>query len=309
LRPWRATDKGLEAISPFHNDGFLPLDEIGQGNPEDAGKAAYLLGNGQMTMRANRSGGARKSEEFLLIFLSTGESTLAQHVGQSGQHIRGGQEVRMCSIPADAGHGLGIFESLNGALNADDFSKNHLVPAARAYYGTPIHAFLSALVRGNWHVLVDGSRQRFHSMVRELHGDNLSSELQRASNRFSLIAAAGELASALGITGWPEGEASNSALACLAAYIEAKGGLGATDDQSAIDRVRSLIEEHGHSRFEPIPAAQDQRILANRLGYRYKDPHTSEPEYWFLKGPFGEEMQKLALPLRLGQGLCGTRGS
>src|SRR5580658_76342 len=100
LRSWRATGNGIESISPLHNDGFLCLDDLGQVLAQDAGRVAYQLANGQTTQRANRRGGARASEDFLLISLSNGEISLAQHVRQGGQQVRGGQEIRMCDIPA-----------------------------------------------------------------------------------------------------------------------------------------------------------------------------------------------------------------
>ena len=42
-----------------------------------------------------------------------------------------------------------------------------------------------------------------------------SGQAHRAALRFGLAAAAGELATALGITGWPDGTATTAARVCL----------------------------------------------------------------------------------------------
>jgi putative DNA primase/helicase len=196
----------------------------------------------------------------------------------------------MCDIPADAGRGLGLFEDLKAHSGPADLA-NFLRSAAIKYYGCPIRAFLSSLVHSEWREDVERSRRAFETGISELHGVDMSSEVQRAAARFGLVAAAGELAAAFGITGWPEGEATAAAISCFTAWLDSRGGYGAMDDQTAIDQVRTIIEAHGHSRFEPFPTGKDQKILPNRLGYRYTDPE-GRTEYWFLKAAFGEELRQ-----------------
>ncbi len=79
IQRWRATANGLEATAKMYNDLLLPLDEMGEINPKDAGEVAYMLGNGtgKARARADKSGGARDKAKFRCLFLSTGEISLA----------------------------------------------------------------------------------------------------------------------------------------------------------------------------------------------------------------------------------------
>lgn len=47
--------------------------------------------------------------------LSTGEKGLADKILEEGGRVQAGQAVRLVDIPADAGAGLGLFESLQPA--------------------------------------------------------------------------------------------------------------------------------------------------------------------------------------------------
>ena len=79
------------------------------------------------------------------IMLLTGELTLAQKMTEAGKRAMTGTENRLVNIRADAGAGLGVFETLHGfdepALLAD-----HLRHAAATFYGTAGRAFLAKLV-------------------------------------------------------------------------------------------------------------------------------------------------------------------
>ena len=46
---WRATGNALEGIASRHNDALLPLDELREVDPREAGMMAYMLANGQGT--------------------------------------------------------------------------------------------------------------------------------------------------------------------------------------------------------------------------------------------------------------------
>ena len=79
-----------------------------------------------------------------MMFLSNGEIDLSQHLQGDGKKIKAGQGVRLLTIPADAGAGLGIFEDLNGYPNgaalADALKANSL-----KYYGTAGPAFIEKI--------------------------------------------------------------------------------------------------------------------------------------------------------------------
>lgn len=194
-RTWRATVNGLEGVAAAHSDALLCLDEIGQVDGRIAAEAAYLLGNGVGRVRARRDGSARQPQRWRLLFLSTGETRLADKVAEDGRRRpTAGQEVRVLDVPAEVEGGLGVFEALHGAATAADFA-DRLRQAAKRCHGTAARAFLARVAAdtGRAAALATQFRGRFIAAHRPA---GATGQVVRAAERFSLIAAAGELATA-----------------------------------------------------------------------------------------------------------------
>ena len=261
IRTWRATSNGMEGVAAETCDALLPLDEIGMVDPREAGEIVYSLANESGKARATRDGSARPRRTWRLIFLSTGEVPLDVKMGERGATPMAGQEVRLANLPADAGAGRGVFQQLHGFASGDTLSA-HLRQAARTYYGTAACAFIEKLAQFRQEnpdglaALIQKIRQAFISRVR-LPG-NADGQVVSVARRFSLIAAAGELACMFDVLNWPEGEAMNAAISGLQAWISARGGTGAGEDARAVSAVRRFIEQHGESRFTTIQAASQQ---------------------------------------------------
>ncbi|KPW95622.1 DUF927 domain-containing protein, partial [Pseudomonas syringae pv. coryli] len=93
VRSWRSTDNALESIAAAHSDGLLVLDEIGMCDPRIIGETVYMLGNGTGKARANDRGQAgRQVQEWRLLFLSTGEKTLAHHMAEANKELKAAME-------------------------------------------------------------------------------------------------------------------------------------------------------------------------------------------------------------------------
>lgn len=144
-RAWRATANGLESLAALHNDGLLILDELSQCDPKEAGETAYLLANGQGKARAHRNGTARASLRWRLLFLSAGEESLAELMARAGRKANAGQEVRLADFDADAGAGLGAFETLNGCASPAALSLA-LKDATTRHHGVAGVVWLRAIV-------------------------------------------------------------------------------------------------------------------------------------------------------------------
>lgn len=265
LHRWRATANGLEAVATTHNDALLVLDELSQVDAREAGAVAYMLANGTGKHRARRDGLARPTATWRLLFLSAGEVGLADHMRDAGKRARAGQGVRLADVPADAGCGLGIFEALHeaasGAALADEIKR-----AASTSYGTPIRAYLERVAAMPIDTLaprVRGLRDEFNT---EQVPEGADGQAQRVAGRFALIAAGGELATQIGITGWEPGEAIDAAAVCYAAWLERRGGPGSSEDVEALAAVQHFIEAHGEARFTPV--GEDVRPTVNRAGFR-----------------------------------------
>jgi uncharacterized protein (DUF927 family) len=91
LRSWRATSNGLEGTAEGHCDTLLCLDEMGQVEAREAGEIAYMLANGFGKGRASRDGLARRPAQWRLLFLSSGEVSLADKMAEIGRRSKAGQ--------------------------------------------------------------------------------------------------------------------------------------------------------------------------------------------------------------------------
>ncbi|MEJ3597547.1 DUF927 domain-containing protein [Pseudomonas bubulae] len=279
VRSWRSTDNALESIAAAHSDGLLVLDEIGMCDPRIIGETVYMLGNGTGKARANDRGQAgRQVQEWRLLFLSTGEKTLAQHMAEANKELKAGMEVRMLAVPADASKGLGMFDVLNGFEDAAALS-DALKARVAKYYGTPLIAFLSALCEpGKMHGWAIILRRTLEGFIAKSLPTSASGQAHRAALRFGLAAAAGELATALGITGWPDGTATTAARVCLNAWLNERGGAGNYEGDAIVARLRQVIERFGESRFtrwESAAAKIDEHgpRTIDRLGFRKSLEH------------------------------------
>jgi len=285
-RLWRATANGLEGLAALHNDGLLILDELSQIDPKEAGEAAYLLANGQGKTRAARSGTARQAASWRLLFLSAGEESLSGLMARIGRKVNAGQEIRLADIEADAGAGLGAFETLNGCASPAALSLA-LKDAATRHHGAAGVAWLRAIVndRDKLADLITGGMRQF---VAENAPADAAGQVLRVAQRFGLVAVAGELATHYGVTGWPEGEATQAASRCFAAWLDSFGGTGNREDRALLAQVRGFFETHGASRFEDVAATVDQRIM-NRAGF-YRTGLDDAREYLVLPEAFKRDV-------------------
>jgi putative DNA primase/helicase len=140
-----------------------------------------------------------------------------------------------------------------------------LKDAATRHHGAAGVAWLRAIVndRDKLADLITGGVRQF---VAENAPAGAAGQVLRVAQRFGLVAVAGELATHYGVTGWPEGEATQAASRCFAAWLDSFGGTGNREDRALLAQVRGFFETHGASRFEDVAATVDQRII-NRAGF------------------------------------------
>ena len=288
LQRWRATTNGLEALAALRSDTLLVLDELSQVDPREAGEAAYLLANGSGKARASKNGGVRHRYEWRLLFLSAGEIGLAQHIHDAGKKSKAGQTVRLVDIPADAGQGYGIFESLQGFSSSAELSKA-LVDATSQFYGTAAHTFLEKITQSNLYAgLNDAIQSHRRAFIEQCLPRASGGQVIRVCERFALIAAAGELATEYGITAWPLGEARRAAMRCFQDWLEQRGGIDNQERTAFLAQVQAFFEAHGASRFEEMGAANEQHIV-NRVGFR-QNTVIGQYEYFVLPEMFRREI-------------------
>ncbi|MCD4487453.1 DUF927 domain-containing protein, partial [Chromobacterium vaccinii] len=274
----------LEAIAAAYSDCLLTLDEIHQCDSRIIGEAVYMLGNGRGKSRANDKGGSRGAvAEWRVMFLSSGEKTLAAHMAEAKQQMKAGMEIRMLAIQADAGQGFGLFDTLHDKDSGQALS-DHIKASVIQQHGSAARAYLERLVQEKDGLagLIRQQLARFDSEVLpgEAHG-----QAHRAAARFALVGIAGELASAWGVTGWPKGTAWQAAKTCFADWLKMRGTSGNREDEDILAKVRLFFEQHGEARFTrlsnesilhehdghaPDPDDHAPKTIS-RCGYRLKD--------------------------------------
>jgi putative DNA primase/helicase len=134
-------------------------------------------------------------------------------------------------------------------------------------------------------------------------------QIRRAASRFGLVAAAGELAAALQITGWKAGDATWAAAACFQAWLARRGHIGPAEIEAGIEQVRRFFALHGESRFTPEGLLTNGRPVINRAGFRKDGCFWVFPEIFRFEIAAGFEWHSLAATLvERGMLITGTDG-
>lgn len=264
---WHVTDNSLEATAQKHCDALLVLDELGQADPKMVGYIAYMLANEKGKGRATQHATAKKIATWRVLFLSDGEISLETKMAEAGKAIKGGQEVRLAHINADAGQGLGLFDTVHGFAGGAAMSK-HLVDMAQTHYGTAGLAFIEWLVE-NIASLPSVLRDAINATTDKLCPPNAHGQVKRVADFFSLVAAGGELATGAGITGWADGEATEAATRCFNDWLLSRGTAGDVEEMQMLRLLPDFIDMQG-DRFTWATRALDDRAAKsfNRAGFR-----------------------------------------
>lgn len=290
---WRTTGNGLEAIATKHNDCLLTLDELEMIDAKEAGSAVYLLANQKGKVRASRNGDAKAANCWRLLFLSSGEISLAAHIQQAGKTTRAGQDVRFAEVPADVSEDLGVWEELHGHEGPGAFS-DAIKQASRTHYGVPIRAFLRRLVQEDPAKVRDGYTTFRGRFLKEVLPPGASGEVRRVAGRFALVAGAGILATKFGVVPWSESTATDAAKACFHAWLDDRGTIGSTESAAVVDQVRAFIQENGSSRFALLKPGEDEgerdeRVIS-RVGFRHYDETDGRWKYIVFADAFRHQL-------------------
>lgn len=283
LRTWKATANGMEAAAAACSDGLLVLDELKEAEPREVAGIIYALGNESGKARMTQRMEARARKTWRLQFLSTGEVDPATVAAEDRRRLPAGADVRLPSVPADAGAGLGCWQELHGHADGQAFALA-IEAGARRHHGHAARAFVERLAAMRAADPTELERavkasQRAFCAAHVPKGAN--GQVGRVAKRFALVATAGELAIAFGVVPWPEGEAERAAAECLRAWLQQRGGAGAAEAAEYARRLRDLIGRHGAARFEDMgdddegghdmegeDSPSHGRLVINRAGWR-----------------------------------------
>ncbi len=261
---WFTTAYGMTVEAASRNDGFLPIDEIGQGgDARQVSTSAYTLFNGVGKVQGAKEGGNRAVLRWTVAALSTGEEDFETFMLKSGLSPKAGQLVRLVSVPF-----VDTVE-FNGMDDGDQHSRAIKREAAR-YCGA---------VGRDWIALLAADKESAIRMVNAREEEWIGSlpegaspQVKRVATRFALLDAAATLSAPL--TGWSASECSTAVRQSFNDWLDSYG-LGNREKHQVVTRARDFIQRYGLSRFQPYATSKvngnmdethAQRIL-NLAGY------------------------------------------
>ncbi|WP_329502698.1 DUF927 domain-containing protein [Klebsiella aerogenes] len=237
---WDATKYGLTIEAASRNDGFMPIDEIGQGNNvKDVAGSAYSLFNGTGRIQGHKDGGNRAVLRWAVVALSTGEEDFETYLLRNGLTPKAGQLVRLVSVP---------FSDTTEFHDLDDGDQHSraIKRASSKYCGA---------VGREWIAMLAADRESACQKVTERENywlsnlpEDLSPQAKRVAIRFALLDAVAELS--LPLTGWDLEETRAHIKCSFDEWLESYG-TGNREKYQVVSRARDFIQRYALNRFQP----------------------------------------------------------
>ena len=290
-KSWRTTDNALENEAELRNDNFLNLDELRQATPKAVSDIVYMLTGGQGKARSNKAGRNREIKQFSLMYTSTGEVTLEEHLRRGNLELDAGLLLRFAHLSSDAGKGYGVFEQINYGTTSSDLG-NRINELLSQHYGYAGIKWLEYLTHDKYDVMLKA--QNLLEEFTEKHTQAKNRQANRVVRRFALVAVAGELATQAGITGWQQGRAFEALGQCFQNWLGSLGNGENLEETKILEHFKAFFEAHGTSRFEYSRERRHpdgeviRQSIQNRVGYYDPD----EKVYLVSPTMFKQEMCK-----------------
>ena len=268
-KSWRTTDNALENDAELRNDNFLNLDELRQAVPKAVSDIVYMLTGAQGKARGSRSGKNRETKQFNLMYLSTGEIALEDHLRRGNLELDAGLLLRFAHIPSDAGKGYGVFEQINYGNSSSDLG-NRINELSAKHYGHAGIKWLEYLTADKENIMLK-AQTMLEDFTTQYATKN--SQAVRVLRRFALVAVAGELATQAGITGWQQGRCLEAVGQCFNAWLSTLGNGENIEETKVLEHIKTFFEAHGTSRFEDLTVIRQangevlRQRIQNRVGY------------------------------------------
>ncbi|MBQ4778281.1 TOPRIM and DUF927 domain-containing protein [Pectobacterium versatile] len=254
---WYGTALGLANEAAAHNDGLMPLDEVGQGaDPVSVAQAAYALFNGVGKLQGAKEGGNRDLKRWRTVAISTGEMDLETFIASVGRKTKAGQLVRLLNIPLSKA--MRFHEHNNGKQHADA-----LKDAYQQHYGAAGREWIKYLADHPQQAIeaVRASEMRWRGLIPADYGE----QVHRVAARFAVMEAALSLGRV--ITGWDEQTSRDAIQHSFNAWVR-EFGTGNKEHQQIIEQCEAFLNAHGFSRFAPYPYDPTSLPIRDLAGYR-----------------------------------------
>lgn len=267
---WYGTALGLANEAAAHNDGLMPLDEVGQGSdPVSVSQSAYALFNGVGKLQGAKEGGNRDLKRWRTVAISTGEMDLETFIATAGRKTKAGQLVRLLNIPLSKA--VHFHEHQNGKQHADALKE-----AYQHHHGVAGREWVKWLADHQQEAVsaVRAAEERWRSLIPSDYGE----QVHRVGARFAILEAALLLGKV--ITGWDEQTCRDAIQYSYNAWLR-EFGTGNKEHQQIIEQTEAFLNAYGMSRFAPFPYDPTSLPISNMAGYRQKGGHETDPMVFY----------------------------
>lgn len=264
---WYGTALGIANEAEAHNDGLLPLDEIGQGsNARDVATSAYTLFNGAGKLQGAKEGGNRELKRWRTVAISTGEMDIETFVAAGGLKVKAGQLVRLLNLPMEKS--VSYHEYQNGKQHADALKE-----AYQSNHGAAGREWVKWLAANQLEVkqAVKTAQERWRGLIPADYGE----QVHRVGERFAILEAA--IVLGMRVTGWGEQESRDAIQHGFNSWVK-EFGTGNKEHQQIIEQCEAFLNAYGLSRFAPLPYDPSNMPIRDLAGYRKrKSSHDDAP--------------------------------
>ena len=267
---WYGTALGLANEAAAHNDGLMPLDEVGQGaDPISVSQSAYALFNGVGKLQGAKEGGNRDLKRWRTVAISTGEMDLETFIATAGRKTKAGQLVRLLNIPLSKA--VRFHDHQNGKQHADA-----LKDAYQHHHGAAGREWIKWLANHQQQAIdtVRECEARWRSLIPADYGE----QVHRVGARFAILEAALILGSV--VTGWDVQACRDAIQHSYNAWVR-EFGTGNKEHQQIVEQCEAFLNAHGLSRYAPFPYDQSDLPIRDLAGYRAKGNHDADPMIFY----------------------------
>lgn len=271
---WYGTALGLANEAAAHNDGLMPLDEVGQGSdPVSVSQSAYALFNGVGKLQGAKEGGNRDLKRWRTVAISTGEMDLETFIAGAGRRTKAGQLVRLLNIPLSKA--VHFHEHRNGKQHADALKE-----AYQHHHGAAGRLWIKWLADHQQQATeaVRECEARWRSLIPADYGE----QVHRVAARFAILEAA--LLLSAGITGWDAQTCRDAVQHSYNAWLR-EFGTGNKEHQQIIEQTEAFLNAYGLSRFAPFPYSPADLPIKELAGYRRRQGEHDESPISFYTFP------------------------
>ncbi|EGK6862575.1 DUF927 domain-containing protein [Salmonella enterica subsp. enterica serovar Glostrup] len=294
---WYGTALGIANEAEAHNDGLLPLDEIGQGsNARDVATSAYTLFNGAGKLQGAKEGGNRELKRWRTVAISTGEMDIETFLVAGGLKVKAGQLVRLLNIPMEKAT---VFNGQpDGKAHADALKEAWLDNHGAA--GREWIKWLADHPQEAKQAVRD-AQTRWRGLIPADYGE----QVHRVAERFSVLEAA--LVLSCPVTGWSEQASRDAIQYSFNAWVK-EFGTGNKEHQQIIEQCEAFLNAYGFSRYLPYPETDARDLPIKALaGYRTGNQSRDEAlKFYTFPAAFEQEIASGFNPRQFAKALASA---